>query len=207
MEALGRRWEETRAQTSLIRDHVLTFRHLIVENEMKSQQEMKKSRRERESSALKEQQVLHLQEEKAALIRRRHRVRNQIQQYTKFCHFLERTVETSGEFQVLGDVLSRFRTLEDTSRYLQHVLQEAQAATDQVRARASRQLQDKHDEALQLDNQLGRLQADLEEAQNQRLMWVRMDRTGSGMRCADGKVRLPTAQDCPALCSALSSTL
>ncbi|XP_044160533.1 coiled-coil domain-containing protein 42-like [Bufo gargarizans] len=144
---------------------------LYMENEVKSLQAVKKARRAQEIYKQKEQQQRLLQEEQQALVSRKQRVLAQIQQHRKFWDYLENSVEASEEFQVPGDVLSRYHTLVATSHYLQQVVTEGQSSIDAAKGQLSCFLEEKSDKVLQLDNQLGQLQADLEEAQNQRLLW------------------------------------
>ncbi|XP_077129728.1 coiled-coil domain-containing protein 42-like isoform X2 [Ranitomeya variabilis] len=171
MEVVTLRWEELRVQEAGLKDQLLTSQRLILENGVKCWQADAKTRRAQEIWNHKEHQLHRLQEEKHSLVERKQKIQAQIQQYNKFCDFLESTVETSEEFRASGDVLARFYMLVDTSRYLQRTVQEAQASSDQARAQLCSFMKEKGDEALKLDNQLGQLQSHLDHAQNQRLLW------------------------------------
>ncbi|XP_075140940.1 coiled-coil domain-containing protein 42-like [Leptodactylus fuscus] len=173
MDGVALRWEELCTQKAELRDELMTFQHLIAENEMKRLQAVKKAKRAEEICNQKEEQLCRLLEEQQALGKRKQKIQTQIQQYSKFCDYLESSVATSEEvqFQVVGDVLSRFHTLVATSHYLHQVVQKAQESIDQTKGQLSCFLEEKSNEALQMDNQLGQLQTDLEEAQNQRLLW------------------------------------
>ncbi|KAM3916046.1 coiled-coil domain-containing protein 42-like [Leptodactylus fuscus] len=169
MDGVALRWEELCTQKAELRDELMTFQHLIAENEMKRLQAVKKAKRAEEICNQKEEQLCRLLEEQQALGKRKQKIQTQIQQYSKFCDYLESSVATSEE--VVGDVLSRFHTLVATSHYLHQVVQKAQESIDQTKGQLSCFLEEKSNEALQMDNQLGQLQTDLEEAQNQRLLW------------------------------------
>ncbi|XP_073502385.1 coiled-coil domain-containing protein 42-like [Phyllobates terribilis] len=171
MEEVTLRWEELRVQEAGLKDQLLRNQSLILENEVKCRQAEVKARGAREICDRKEQELRCLQEEQHSLVKRKQKIQAQIQIYNKFCDFLQCTVEASEEFRASGDVLDRFYMLVDTSRYLQRAVQEAQAFSDQARAQLCSFLKEKEDEELQLDNQLGQLQSDLDEAQNQRLLW------------------------------------
>ncbi|XP_075705340.1 coiled-coil domain-containing protein 42-like isoform X2 [Rhinoderma darwinii] len=171
MGGLALRWEELRAQEAELRDYLLRFQRVIAENEVKRRQAVRKARSAREIYDQKERQLHVLQEERQSLARRKQKIQAQIQKYSKFCDYLEGSAVASEEFQDSCDVLSRFHTLVATSHYLQQVVQEAQVSIDQTKAQLSGFLGEKSDEAVQLHHQLGQLQANLEEAQNQRLLW------------------------------------
>ncbi|XP_066434079.1 coiled-coil domain-containing protein 42-like [Eleutherodactylus coqui] len=168
---LALRWEELRAQEAELKGHLLRFQPHIAEKEVKCLQAVKKAKGAQDLCKLKEQQLRLLQEEQQSLLKRKKKIQTQIQQYRKFYDYLESIVEASEEFQCSDDVLSRFHTLFATSQYLQQVVQDTQASIDQTKGQLSSFLEDNSDKMQQLDNQLGQLQADLEQAQNQRLLW------------------------------------
>ncbi|CAN2391462.1 spermatid differentiation, partial [Pristimantis euphronides] len=164
-------WEELQAQEAELTGHLFRAQPLIVENEVKRQQALTKARRAQEIQKMKEQQLRLLQGEQQLLVRRKQKLQRQVQHYSKFSDYMDRAAEAAEEFQVSGDVLRRFHALLDTARYLQQAVQDAEAAIDQLKGKLFHFLEEKNDEVLQLDNQLGHLQAALEEAKSQRLLW------------------------------------
>ncbi|KAM4024067.1 coiled-coil domain-containing protein 42-like [Anomaloglossus baeobatrachus] len=194
MEEVTLRWEELRVQEAELKDQLLRNQRLILENEVKCRQTEAKARRAREICNQREQQLRVLQESQQSLVKRKQKIQAQIKQYNKFCDFLQCTMEASEEFRSLGDVLGRFYTLVDASHYLQQAVQEAQASIHQTRGQLCTFLKEKCDELLQLDNQLGQLQSNLDEAQNQRLVlesrWMHIQNTATKKTLVIGTIKM-----------------
>ncbi|XP_056409154.1 uncharacterized protein LOC130323722 [Hyla sarda] len=165
------RWEKLNAQEAELRNYIFRFQHVIAETEVRRLQAGKKAKREEEICNQKTGEVRLLQEKERSLLKRKEKIQTQVQQHRKFSEYMESIVEASEEFQVASDVLNRFHTLVATSHYLQQLVQEAQASTEQIKGQLSTIMEDKSDQVLQLTHQLGQLRAALEEAQNRRLLW------------------------------------
>ncbi|XP_068100223.1 coiled-coil domain-containing protein 42-like isoform X2 [Hyperolius riggenbachi] len=185
---LERRQQEQRINTALQTERA--------DNEQKRHHGERRVAKERQIINRREETLKVLQEERDKLTKRKVKIQEQVQKYSKYYHYLQRVLEATEEFQQIWDILCRYYTLVDTSRYIEQARQEVQEATQQVRGHLSHHLEEINNSILQHNNEMDQLQRSLEEAQNRRLQaesrWAHIQNTAAKKTLLLGTIKLGT---------------
>ncbi|XP_068100224.1 coiled-coil domain-containing protein 42-like isoform X3 [Hyperolius riggenbachi] len=188
--------EEQHLQEKELQDYLLRFQQNIVDNEQKRHHGERRVAKERQIINRREETLKVLQEERDKLTKRKVKIQEQVQKYSKYYHYLQRVLEATEEFQQIWDILCRYYTLVDTSRYIEQARQEVQEATQQVRGHLSHHLEEINNSILQHNNEMDQLQRSLEEAQNRRLQaesrWAHIQNTAAKKTLLLGTIKLGT---------------
>uniref|UniRef100_UPI003AAFFEEB coiled-coil domain-containing protein 42-like n=1 Tax=Centroberyx gerrardi TaxID=166262 RepID=UPI003AAFFEEB len=161
------------------RDHLQNVDNQLKEKEAKLHQVLNKVEQERQQTEQKEAKICDLQEEVKAMIKTRERLEKQIQKATTGLSGLQELVQTSEEFQDIGEVKSRFDTLTSNRERLLRVNQQSLESIGNINAQIARHVQHCNDVLLSRNNALTELQSQMDRCRAKKLI---LESTWSGIQ-------------------------
>lgn len=194
MESLHQRREELERKQHQLKESILKFDKFLRENDAKRERAEKKAKDERELQKAKQKEIERLQNDIKNLMKFKDKFQQDVQKYSKFNSFLEKTVEVSDEFQEIHEIIDRYETLVTNYQDLLLIQKENEDKINNEKREFNMYCDDKITQKVILSNQNGELQTKLENAQNEshkaESEWNHIQTTAAVKTLEIGKIRM-----------------
>ena len=162
VEVLKRREEGLKKKDLVLQESLIRFSKFLQENDSKRTRAEKKAIDEIKLRLSKERDIGDLSRSLAKLQAERDTTSEVADANLRYQKFLEVVLETSDEYQEIGDLLMRHATLEATNNDLRQHARECAELNEQTRAELQAYTKSKADEILNLNNRISRLKKEME---------------------------------------------
>ena len=161
-EVLKRREEGLKKKDLELQESLIRFSKFLQENDSKRTRAEKEAIDEIKLRLSKERDIGDLSRSLAKLQAERDTTSEVADANLRYQKFLEVVLETSDEYQEIGDLLMRHATLEATNNDLRQHARECAELNEQTRAELQAYTKSKADEILNLNNRMSRLKKEME---------------------------------------------
>ena len=162
VEVLKRREEGLKKKDLVLQESLIRFSKFLQEKDSKRTRAEKKAIDEIKLRLSKERDIGDLSRSLAKLQAERDTTSEVADANLRYQKFLEVVLETSDEYQEIGDLLMRHATLEATNNDLRQHARECAELNEQTRAELQAYTKSKADEILNLNNRISRLKKEME---------------------------------------------
>ena len=162
VEVLKRREEGLKKKDLVLQESLIRFSKFLQENDSKRTRAEKKAIDEIKLRLSKERDIGDLSRSLAKLQAERDTTSEVADANLRYQKFLEVVLETSDEYQEIGDLLMRHATLEATNNDLRQHARECAELNEQTRAELQAYTKSKADEILNLNNRISRPKKEME---------------------------------------------
>lgn len=163
MEACNSRQREFEHKQKEMKEQVTRFEKFVQENDAKRTRADAKAKAERKLREQLEEKLQALQTSLRQLQQEKVRLQEQLGRHTKYQTFLEAAVEFSeSEYDEVGDILNRYKTLQVANEDLKGMIQQADAESDSVRGQLNQMQRETQNNILVNNSEIHAKQKELE---------------------------------------------
>ncbi|CAH1801380.1 unnamed protein product [Owenia fusiformis] len=171
MESIQQRREELEKKEFQLKESLLKFDKFLKENDSKRARAVKKANDERDLKRVKDIEISKVRAETGVFASQKQKLHDRLEKHAMFHKYLEKILESAGEFHEIREVIGRYDTLVSTQKDLIEKSHADQDLIEDQKQKFSRFLEKKRYEILGFNNKLSGLQTRLDKAQIESEKW------------------------------------
>ncbi|ELT94686.1 hypothetical protein CAPTEDRAFT_93836, partial [Capitella teleta] len=196
MESLQQRREELERKEFQLKESLLKFDKFLKENDSKKARAIKKATDEKDLQKSKDKEIDRLREDTSHLVKNRAKIQAKLEKHIMFHKYLEKVLEGAEEFHEIREIIARYDTLTATHDDLMESEIGNQEKVEKQRGDLMKYTEEKNNDILSYNNQLGGLQTRLDKAQSRAVKWeskwMHIKNTAAKKTLLLGRVKMAT---------------